>query len=448
MLVLQALCNLAICALMMTIFGRGICAAQTDRDTTSPQAVDEDFSPQETLPVDTDGSQTVMNLQTGAPLRAVLSPLHWGHLSLVSASASQGYDSNPNLLAVPQSSRLEIFSALAVYSRSFNGSTLDAQYHPFLLFSSRRSLKDLGAASFDFVTEHPLSRSWSWRASDFLRYSPNQQATVEGRGFVFDTGGGVAIGNAFLSSGRNFLENNVIGALRDQYSQQSFLDFHVNERFGRLSGPLGQSTTSVSTQEEFRTGAGVTWSNTLGMRDTVDLRYDYSIQSTIGSNAGGVRSHTLGVSWEHYLTPTLSFTSEVGPIWSTLAGPDQSATTRLQGALQLRKIFNTGGVAVSFSRSDNFSGLISNSVNNRYDISIERRFRTRWSLLTTASYVQQQQVGIRSSTGTLASTGIGYSFSRNWSLFVQGKYLDVLPKSAPEKLITLGVTWSWVPDKP
>jgi hypothetical protein len=426
----------------------GVCIAQSDEQAAG-QTVDEDFASQETPPADSDNSLVgAMNLQTGDPLRVVISPFHWGHLSLVSASVYQGYDSNPNLQPVADGSRLQAFSALAVYEKKFTRSLVDAQYHPFILASTTRTLKDLGAASFDFITGHPLSQSWNWRAADHTRYSPSQQATVEGRGFVFDTGGGLTIGNAFLSSGRNFLENTVALTLRDQYTQGAFLDVHVDQRFARLSGPLGQSTTDPGSQEEFRTGGGVTWSDTLSTRNTIDVKYDYSVQSVRGTDTGGVRSHNLGIGWNHHLTPSVSFTAEIGPIWSTVAQSQQQTTARLHGAVQLLKSFHDGGVAVAFSRSDNFSGMISNSVNNRYDFSLERRLGVRWSLLSTASYIQQESVGRHTTTGALAAIGFGYSLSRNWTLFTQGRYLDVIPTAAPEKIATIGVTWSWEPDKP
>jgi hypothetical protein len=422
--------------------------AQSEQDTPAPQTTDEDFAPQE-KPDAGDSSIPVTNLQTGDPLKVVLSPFHVGHLSLVSASVYQGYDSNPNLQAIPQGSHLQVFSALAVYSRIFSGSRLDAQYHPFVLLSSSRSLEDLGAGSFDFITDHPISRSWSWRLADFLRYSPSQQATVEGRGFVFDTGGGVTIGNAFLSSGRNFLENALNFSLRDQYTKGSYLDFHVDQHFGRLSGPTVQSADAPGSQETVRTGVGLTWNDTLSMRDAIDVRYNYSVQTSFGTDAGGVRSNTLSVGWNHHLTPTLSFNAEIGPIWSVIPGNQATmATTRLHGAIQLLKAFNAGDFALSFSRSDNFSGVIANSVNNRYEFTFERRLGIRWSMLATASYIQQESVGYSSTTGTLASVGLGYSLNRNWTIFTQSRYVDVVPAAAPEKIATIGVSWSWEPDKP
>ena len=444
----QALRNLIVYGAIVTFIVHGVCMAQSGQPVP-PQTVDEDFAPQETSSPSPDDSEAgAMNLATGDPLRVVLSPFHWGHLSLISVSVYQGYDSNPNLQAVAQGARLQAFSALAVYSRKFGRSRFDAQYHPFILASTTRTLKDLGAASSDFITDHPLSQNWSWRAADHLRYSPSQQASVEGRGFVFNTGGGLTIGNAFLSSGRNFLENVVALALRDRFTQGSFLDFHVDQRFARLSGPLGQSTTDLGSEEEFRTGGGLTWSDSLSMRDTIDAKYDYSVQTVRGTDSGGVRSHNLGIGWNHHLTPSLSFSTEIGPIWSTVAQSRQGSTTRLHGTIQLLKTFREGGVAVSFSRSDNFSGVISNSLNNRYDFSFERRLGVRWSLLTSASYIQQERLGLHATTGALAATGVGYALNRNWTVFVQGRYLDVIPASAPEKIATIGVTWSWESDKP
>jgi hypothetical protein len=107
-----------------------------------------------------------------------------------------------------------------------------------------------------------------------------------------------------------------------------------------------------------------------------------------------------------------------------------------------------GAVGASFSRSNSFSGVISDSLNSRYDFSVERRVGIRWNLATSFSYVQQQRHGLPGTTGSLGHAQIGYSLSRNWSIFTQGRYVRVVTTAAPEKILTVGVSWAWTNDKP
>jgi hypothetical protein len=117
----------------------------------------------------------------------------------------------------------------------------------------------------------------------------------------------------------------------------------------------------------------------------------------------------------------------------------------------LSEEFRRGGVVVSFARSNSFSGIISNSFHNRYDITAHREFSQRFHVSATGSYIQQQTLNQRNTTGELATAEARYFVARNWAVFSQVRYLSVGGNNrilGPEKSMTVGLRWSWVPEKP
>jgi predicted porin len=108
-------------------------------------------------------------------------------------------------------------------------------------------------------------------------------------------------------------------------------------------------------------------------------------------------------------------------------------------------------VIFSFARSNSFTGIISDGFHNRYDVHMHREFNARFHLSATASYVQQQASEARNTNGELFSVESRYFFSRNLAAFSQARYLNITGNQRiirPEKSLTIGIRWAWVPEKP
>jgi len=392
------------------------------------------------------------DLERGLPLTILLTPFHWGRLSLLSLTASQGYNSNPEFQRNPLGSWVTTISSLALYSAQFSGWRMNLQYQPFVWISSRRTLKNFAAASFDIRTLRHISGNWHWTLGDRLRYSPTH-STEQGKGFVADPGGGFSIGNAFLSSGRNVLVNGIVATLTDHYNENSTLTFHANQDYTRLSSYLGTQPDSLPAQEAITFSTGATWRRHLGLKDTFSMEYVYRLQATTGTSVADVNSQTASAGWTHKLTPSLGVSAAVGPAWSIYAGRENAShgRTTLHGSLALSKEFRKGGVVLAFARSDSFTGIISDSFHNRYDLTVHREFNTRLNCSATASYIQQQFSNARSTKGELAAAEVRYFLTRNWAAFAQVRYLDLVGNErilAPEKSAIVGFRWFWVPEKP
>jgi hypothetical protein len=245
--------------------------------------------------------------------------------------------------------------------------------------------------------------------------------------------------------------------LNDRYSEKSSWVFHANQDFTRLSSYLGtQTATNQPTQEAISYAAGVTWRHHYSLHDTLSLKYGYRGQTTTGTTVADVNSHTASVGWSRQLKPGLDVSATVGPGWSIYSGHHQEGTsnrgrTTLHGSLSLSKQFRRGGVILAFARSNNFSGVISDSFNNRYDVAVHQGLSARWHCSATASYLQQQVSSRPSTRGKLGSVELSYFISRNWATFAQVRYLSIVGGERvfdPEKTVILGFRWSWVPEKP
>jgi hypothetical protein len=442
-------------AVWLTMLAAATCFGQGDEQApTSQDALVDLLNP--------DTAQTAMNLETGLALQTVMSPLHWGHVSLLSASVYEGYDSNTELQKVPLGSSLTSLNALAVYSVERRRTELDLQYHPFLWLSQKQTVKDIGSASADLHTEHPISEHWFWNIGDSFHYSPNQENTIEGSSFSADFGQGITVGSPFLSTGWNMLGNALTFGVDDRYTQWSSVRFHASGDYIRLSQFIGTSFFSLServilpTQELLSYGFGGIWTNRLNYRDTLDLRYDYRSQTSIDTSLGNGQSHFATFTWAHLFTDSFRLRAGAGPGWmiadtSGIKNSTHRVLPTLQGSVELFKQFQKGGIAVSFARSDQFSGVIGNGFYNRYDLSVDRRLSLRWNVNAIGSYLQQGILSRATATGEQGSVEIDRFLTRNWSVFAQGRYLslaNVGPAFAPQKIATLGLRWEWVPDKP
>jgi hypothetical protein len=397
------------------------------------------------------------NLDTDLPLQVVASPFHLGRLSLISFSAYEGYDSNPDLLqpslqATPTGTEFSAFSGLVVYSFRSQEWTLDLQYEPSVFVSPKLIAKNWTGNGVDAQVERRLSATWSLGVGDHFAYSPNVQSSIQGNQLSANGGGGVAILTPFLSSSRSLLLNTVNSSLTHRISEQSTLVFHADQSFVRLSGVVTQGLSApVPDENSDSTEGGVSFSHVLGPRDSMELNYDYRAQFSSTTQEGLASFHTASVGWSHEIVPTLRFSISGGPGWSNPGVTGGQWRTTAQGSVEISKESRSGGVALSFNRSDVFAGVVGNNFNNHYALRIDRKFTTHLRMTAAASYIQQQFFGGNDLTGEMGSVELAWFTTRNWSVFGQARYLDThgtFVSIAPQKVITVGVRWSWVPEKP
>jgi hypothetical protein len=393
-----------------------------------------------------------LSLDSNLPLRVVTSPFRIGRFSLLSFSGFQGYDSNPGLTSSAQGTEFTSFSGLVVYSLRGSRWNLDLQYQPSIFVSPKSTFQNWTGNATDFQAQRRLSASWSLNISEHFRYSPNLQSSIQGNSLSVNEAGGVALSTPFLSQSRSLLLNTISGSLHHRVSEHSTMEFHADDSFVRLSGSVtaGQATQIPVENSESAT-AGVGFNRVLGPRDSIEAKYDYRAQFASDNALGIATFHTASFGWSHTLAQSLRLSVSAGPGWSnpgTRSGPWR---TTAQGSVQVARETRNGGVAFSFNRSDVFAGVIGNGFNNHYNLRVDRKLGTRLNLTATGSYLQQQFFGAQNLSGEMASFEAAWSTTRNLSVFGQFRYLETHGSAitiAPQKVVTVGFRWSWVPEKP
>lgn len=461
---LRTISELILVAGMLITLGISACAqadfqpqVSDSVERSTPQSVDT--QPDENLAPhtdqDIDAEQPDTDLETGLPLRTLLTPLHLSNLSLLSFTAYEGYNSNPEYLRIPLGNYLTSMSGLVLYSFNFAGWQMEAQYHPFVWISSRAVFKSFAATSLDLRTSRHLNDTWRWTFADRFRYSPTQ-STEQQPGVVADPGGGFSIGNAFLSSGRNVLSNGAVATLTDRYSENSSFVFHASQSFTRLSSYIGTlSSDIVPSQDVNILSSGLTWRHHYSPSSSISLNYDYFVQLSTAAGISDVQTHTVGLGWSHKFRPSLGLSAGLGPAWSIYsqhnANRPSLQRTTLHGSLAVSKQVRHGGAVLAFARSEGFSGIISDSFQNRYDFTVFKEFTNRLHCSASASYVQEQFLSVRDTDGELISAEAHYSLSPNWAIFGQVRHLKLSGTQqglAPETNAIVGFRWGWSPENP
>src|SRR5262249_6081519 len=156
----------------------------------------------------------------------------------------------------------------------FAGWQMNLQYRPFVWISSRETIKDFAAAAADLRTVRRINGTWHWTLDERFRYSPSHANEEQGLDI-----GGVHIGNAFLSTGRNVLTNSVAGTLMEHYCENSSLLFHATQTFTRVSSYLGFRSPDNTDQQAVTFSSGAVWRDHYSLRNTLSLQYGYRVQT-------------------------------------------------------------------------------------------------------------------------------------------------------------------------
>lgn len=396
---------------------------------------------------------TATNLETGLPLRTTMSPLHWGRLSLLSFTAFEGYDTNLQLQPTASASSLTALQFLAIYSIQRARTSFNLQYRPYVWFTQHTTYKDFAANSLDLDTSHNFGHAWIMTLADSFRYSP-ELANQLGGAFSPDYQTATSTNSPFLALQRKYWTNAANIGLDHQLSQRSHLVFNLTDNFVRMwNGTNGQTLPEPipTTNEQNTYGGGLTWTRDWSRKNMVRLSYDYRRQQT-SYLYGNTNYHTFDVGYTRILKPTLTFTIQGGPgFWSGQAVGSGSnfRRTTAQGSVSLFQAFHGGGIAFSASRNANYSGVFSNSLNNRYEVSLTKHFFRRWNATATGSYIQQEFVGRPTTTGELAWGQMAYRLTHMWSIFGGYQYyhtVNGLLPYAPQHFASLGIRWAWEPE--
>ncbi|HZU45355.1 MAG TPA: hypothetical protein VE994_21940 [Terriglobales bacterium] len=412
------------------------------------------------------------SLSTGQPLWSAISPLRLGRLSLLSASFVDIYDTNYNLAQGSGSgSNVEEFSGLVAYSIRKNRSSLDLQWQPSFWYANSTFSRNLAGNLLSFQTSYAFSARTSMTLVDRFSYIPRLSPLSSG-GLSANYTNFLLLLNPYLATGTKQIINNMGVTVEHIIDGQNRLTFVISQDFVRLSEPPitpkpqiiclpglpfcfikpGPPPKGPILQERPTISAGVTLTHQADARNTYKLIYNIDREFLRGTFEEDTLYHHIGLGYDRALTDRTSLRLEAGPtIAQARSLPQRVVTTSVNatGSASLFHAFQEGGVALSVSRSYDFSGQFSDSANTRVDGTINRNVGKKWEFSGGASYVRQEYSFASPSNGTTEFARASYKLTRSVSFFTGYYYIHFGGTSqalAPRHSISGGVTWSWSPD--
>ena len=422
------------------------------QSTQPPPLPDANVVPQENP-----AQPAAARLDSGLPLLETMSPLHWGRLSLLSANLMGVYDSNLDQVQTtsPNGGQATLAQALVVYSLQHAQSQLDLQYMPMVWASSGQLHSNFTSQAAALNHSRQLSRLWSLNIHDQFRYAPAQFFWTN-NSFSPDFTSFTSTTTPFLTVGHNAVLNNFDLSLAHTLNAHNSLSFDVGENYTRLtpisSQPSSASNPTVSAptplvgatnlplDEQFYSTGMVTFSHTISPASSMSVNYEFSNLRDVSVDSR-TNFQTVNLGYSRRLRPTLSLSVQAGPAWT-------KNYVTAEGQISLFKSFRKGGIAASFMRTTEFSGLISNGFNNRYDLSVSQRIIRRVGFQVGYSYVQQAYINLKQTNGAIAYASTNYYLSRNWSVYAGYYYFNSTGSQGigRQEAMGMGLRWAWTPE--
>jgi hypothetical protein len=449
--------------LMLVLAGTTALAQEESTPSTQPPAQDKQASPDTTTqrtdvpPPSPDETlsfeRPATNLATGTALSTTRSPFRWGNLSLLSVDALQVFDSNYLFRSGnPLSVHAGAIRGLLVYAVKTGHSNFSLQYRPQLWASGETSQFDYASHMVDFHTFRYLSSEWGINISDQFVSAPDR-GRLEQIGFSADYTNSTSTQNPFLATGRRLLTNSFGVSLDHRFTARDRAEFLVRHQYIRLSEPDNGSTpvqdpaSVLSEQQDISGELGWThtWrpDNELGIKYGYDREYFQDFQSS-------AQLHSILVGISRRLRPSLLLRISGGPalLLPAKAGgsvlPTDSRKT-YQASAALFKKFTRSGLTLSYSRSNNFTGQISDNLNDRYDVSYSQHWSRHIDTVIGGAYVRQALTA-QTLQGKSGWTEVDYRLNRSWSFYGTYSYLTQAGGPilyGPRHLVTSGIRWSW-----
>lgn len=418
------------------------------------------------------------SLQTGQPLLSAISPLRWGHLSLLSASATGIYDGNYQLAqtsSAAQGTEIGMLQLMADFSIRKNRSALDLQYRPSLWYTNGHLNKDWYGHEILFQTSYALTPRDTLTITDHFRYTP-QYNPLTAAGFSADFTNFLLAQNPFLAQGTKSLVNNFDAGIEHLIDARNHLDFQVRQDYISVTAPpitpkpqiicfpglpfcfIKPGPVPKGPLEQRRPSLGFlgTWTHRFDDRNTLTLNYSFERDWFLGTYESNVDFQHIGAGYTRIMTPTVTISLEGGPtfyssqpITASGAGHVHN-TVGLQGVASIFKRFLSGGVVASVARNYQFTGLYSDYFNTTFNLSVEQRFRKKFGVSIGSSYVIQQFSAAPSVHGYTTWADTDYQLARSWAVFSGVHYLHTagaIYGYAPRTSVFGGVRWSWAPER-
>lgn len=430
-------------------------AAYSDQDSGTAPAAQESSSrgtPQDSTPY----LPTVKNVDTGQSLSAPLSSLRWGRLSLLSFETSYLFDNNYALSKDnPRSAQAGTLRGHLVYSLRRRRSELTVQYRPYLLASDGQIQGDYATHNVDFHSAVRLTSRWLLSLFENFQLAPDR-GRIQEFGLIPNNLTGDLTKNPYLATGRKYMENDAGAALQRMLSARNSVQFDFRYQLIRVSGEL-QNGSGVTPDPSFLSlqsvqafGAGMGWSHSFSASQDIQVRYGY--ERRFYNSGGDTQLHNLLLSYNRRIRRSLFMHVSAGPAVLIPFRPSCAVTSppwtkSYQGSFALTKSFQASSITLSAARNQDFTGVIGDTFNDRFDFSYTRRLSPHWNMVAGTGYVRQ---GFSSGPGVRGQQiwfRTDYRLSRAWSVYTSIVSLQETGglQLGRRNLVMAGIRWAWRP---
>jgi hypothetical protein len=419
-----------------------------------PAAQQEDVSvrPQDEEAPSLSFDRPPTNLATGKALTTTRSPFRWGSLSVLSADILQVFDSNYLFLKDnPVAVHAGALRALVVYAVKTGRSNFSLQYRPQVWASGEGTQVDYASHMVDFHTFRYITSQWAINVSDQFASVPDR-GRLEQIGFSSDYSNSSTTQNPFLATGRRLLTNSVGISVDHSFTARDRMEFLVRHQYIHLSEPDGSTTVvdpaAVATDQQ-DIGGEIGWTHTWRRDNEFGVKYAYD-REYFQDFASQAQLHSVLFGFSRRLRPSLLLRISGGPALMQPARPAGAIATpetrqTYQASAALFKRFGRSGLTLAYSRSNNFTGLISDNLNDRYDVTYSQHWNRHIDTTIGGAYVRQALTA-QTLQGKSGWTEIDYRLSRSWSIYGTYSYLTQAGGPllyGPRQLVTSGIRWSW-----
>ncbi len=415
------------------------------------------------------------SIETGQPLWSAISPLRWGRLSLLSASASAVYDSNFQLAqqgSPAQSSEVGFLQFVAAFSIRKNRYSVDLQYMPSLWYTNSHLSKNWYGNDVSFHTGFALSPRDTLTITDTFHYLP-AGSPLNGMGFSANFTNFLLLENPFLAQGTKSLFNTLTGDLEHVIDSRNRVNFTVTQGYYSLTAPPftpkpniiclpglpfcfvqpGPPPKAAYTQSRPSLNLSAMWTHQFDSRNTLTVNYSFERDWLRGTFESDTEFQHIGVGYIRNVTPSVTASFEGGPTFSAskpIPGRVHN-TVGLSGTASIFKTFHYGGgLVASVNRSYSFAGVFSDSAHTSFNLGYSQRVHTKWNFNVGDSYLIQEFSNAPRTYGYTAWAGSNYSLSRSWSVFSGLNYFRTTGSVigyAPRTSVYGGIRWGWSPEQ-
>jgi hypothetical protein len=457
---------LAVC-LLAVIFPWTNAAAQDETPSPTPVPDEQQARPdltlqkdqipaqtQEQLPADDQSyDKAPINLATGQLLKVTSSPLRWGHFSVLSFNAVEVYDSNFLFRKDnPLSAQAGAVQGLIVYAIKTGRMNFSLQYRPQIWVSSESTQFDYASHLLDMHASRRISPQWSVNFSDRYQWAADR-GNLDQIGLTSDYASNNTNQNPFLVGGRRLISNIADFSVAHNFTAHNSLEFSARHQYISLSAlPIGSTVPDPVATENTQQiiGGQLGWSYQWSRNNSLGIHYAYD-REFFQDFTSSAQFHSVLFGFSRRLTSTLVLQVNGGP---TLMVPDKAPGAiqapdirqTYQGSAALFKTFHRAGFTLSYSRSNDFTGQVSDGLNDRFGATYSERFFRRLDLVVGGAYVRQNYLSGAHLLGKTGWTEIDYRLSPSWSFYTTYSYLTQgggPTLYGPRHLVTSGIRWSW-----